>query len=133
MDNEIIELIKERESIAKWMTTARAREMELRKMIGMALFPAAKVGVNTLKSELGVFKYTRKQNFKLHKEQLALAEQSLGTDVYGRLIRHKPELVAKEFKLLTEDQKVLLAPALEVSDGSPTLDIKLTEGDEHGA
>lgn len=106
----------------------RAAEMLLRKKIFAAYFPEPKEGVNSVPLAAG---WVMKGDYKIDRsiDEGALgamrplfAEHKISVD---SLVKYKPELVTRNYRTLTEEQRQLFDRALVVKPGSPSLEIVL--------
>lgn len=129
------------EDLVEWnrlqeqLKTLRASEMLLRKRIFGAYFPAPVEGTNSAPLAAGwVLKGGHKIERKIDIGALTAmsARDANGHSRFSRafinvdtLVKYTPELVMKEYRTLTEEQRKLFDSALIVSAGSPTLEIVL--------
>ena len=114
----------------------KASEMLLRTKIYKGLFTAPEEGTNTLPLDGGWVikaKRTIQRDVDLAaltinasvpegKEKSRLGEAGI---VPEALIKWKPELVLKNYRLLTDEQKTIFNECLVIKDGSPALEIVL--------
>lgn len=118
--------------IAEWyrlkdqLTTLRNNEMLLRNKIFKGLFPSPVEGVNSFELPDG---YVVKATHKISRDidigateanRARLAEQGINVD---KMLNWKPSLVSKEYKSLTEEQRIAFDVCLNIKPGSPTIEI----------
>jgi hypothetical protein len=126
MTPELSLKIHQHAEMAKQLKQLRTDEMVLRKEILGEAFPDGKIGTNTLELGAGwklkgVFKIDRKVDETTLQDTLTLLrERKVPADV---LIRWKPEVVAKEYKKLTPEDKLIFDQTLVVKPVSPSLEI----------
>lgn len=104
----------------------RTAEMLLRRKIFNAYFPDPKEGTNSftmpdgavMKGVQGIDRQIDEGAALAMKDELAEANISL-----DKLIRRKPELVVKEYRLLTQEQMNLFDQCLVIKPESPSLEI----------
>lgn len=129
LDGNKLALVEEWYVLSKKVEGYKAdieRELELRKALQPVLFPDPKEGVN--KDDLPdgfVLKLTHKVDRKVSEEELEsirepLAKLGVSLDT---LVKVKHDLVVKEYKQLTEEQKKVVDTVLTTKPGSPTIEI----------
>lgn len=136
---DLAEWYKLQDELAKIKT----KEMLLRTKIFKFCFPTAEEGVNDYQlPDDYVLKGTRKIQRdvdigSLNALKKEFNEQQIPVD---SLIRWKPELVVKEYRTLTDEQRLFFDQALIIKDSAPSLEIvlpkkrgrgKSNEGDNH--
>lgn len=108
------------------LAKVKAREMELRKKIFGAYFPLPREGVNDYPMDGGfVLKGTHKITRDVDEAMLAAKQNELIEKKIpvASLIRWKPELVTKEYRKLTDDDRKIFEQILDIKVGSPSMEI----------
>lgn len=100
----------------------KAREIELRKSIANELFPNPDEGTNT--HELGKG-YKVKLVHKLNRtiDEATLASVLARVPGAEACIKNKPELVIKQFRNLTDDDRLIFEECLITKPGTPALEL----------
>lgn len=120
------------EEMSEWfnltveLARVKEREMELRKKIFGAYFPMASEGVNDFPLAGGfVLKGTRKIDRKVDEAMLAAKQNELLEKKIpvSSLIKWKPELVTKEYRKLTDADRIIFEQILDIKDGAPSVEI----------
>ena len=116
------------QELAGWLVKAKDEEMNLRKAIATALFPAPTEGVNRLLlagddgTTMEVV-MTHKINRELDEPALDSVMPRLPEDFrkLGILVAYKPSLVLSGLRRLTPEQARIFADALTEKPGAPSL------------
>lgn len=113
------------------LATKVLREMELRKQIVAMMWPMGqglpgREGTNN--SDIGngwILKGTIKIERKVDEAALPAVREQLQKMLINpdTLIKNTPELKTKEYRLLTEEQRLVMDTALVIKPGSPTLEL----------
>lgn len=120
--NTIVEWEAAKAALAK----AQAREILLRQRIFKAYFPTPKEGVNNYDLGSGI---TLKGDYKINRtlddaafdtSKAMFKEQGIPVD---DVVKAKPTLVVKEFKLLTDEQHAIFDVVVTIKPGTPALEI----------
>ena len=112
--------------IEVFKATKMAREMELRRAIAQFVFPNPKEGTNKEEMPAGwQLKLTYSIDRKVDEAALdaviiELQKMLVNTD---GLVRRKPELVLKNYRELTDEQRKVFDQALESKPASPKLEL----------
>lgn len=115
--------------ISGWLEQGKKQEMELRKEIAATLVPTPKEGTNTVVGEGFELKLVHKVNRRLDKTTLdaIMAQMPEDARVIGTLIRYEPTFNLSYYRTLDPEVKKTFEQTLEITDGSPELEIVLSE------
>lgn len=114
--------------LSKQLAELRAEEMALRKEIFEECFPSPREGVNDYPLEAG---YVLKGTYKLDRKLDEAALDSLAKELreegvpVDSLVVYKPSLVTKEYRELTEEQRILFEQVITIKPASPSMAIVL--------
>ena len=128
--------IKEWQALKEWMTTAKEREMFLRKSIADRMFDSIKLptgafpeGTNNLRVEGGSSNYFGKLGSQWTRDVLeelvepTLAEAALTIEQRKELIKMNPKLSVKAYKALPPDKQRIIDKMISIKQGTITLDV----------
>lgn len=130
--NVTVEHLKEWYVLKQQLDELKNKEIVLRQFIFNGLFTKPEEGINKYEVQDGtgaVVKGTHVINRKVEEDKLEELEKSLQTSDnipqldLDKLIRWKPEVVIKEYRTLTDEQRNLLDQALVIKPGMPSLEI----------
>lgn len=114
--------------LQKQLAAIKDQELVLRKKIFVAWFKSPKEGTNNLPLTDGwVLKAVYPVNRKVDVPKLSVKRQDLqdaGLKL-DDLIKYKPEVSVTEYKKLTDEQRKLFDEILEISPGTPQMEIVL--------
>lgn len=138
--------------IADWYTLKqelgrlKAKEALLRMRIFRAFFKDPKEGMNNFElSKLGdttgaLLKATHVINREVDIGAMDALRAATSAEGYngpkldfGKLLRFKPEVVTKEYRTLTDEERHLFDTALVIKPGSPTVDVEIPKRPKAGA
>lgn len=118
--------LQEWQAARKHLEHYKNLEMKLRKEIFGVVFPLPKEGTNTVPLQNGwSIKGIRKVDRKLDPAALnALAEEIDQVGIArGKIIAYTPELVLKEYRTLTDEQRLVFDQVLTIKDGAPSMEL----------
>lgn len=126
-NTNILNNLKDKSLVEQWkylsevLAFVKAKEMEVRKAIVSGL-GELKIGTN----HCGDLVVTKKLNYKVDEGNLNNFAEKLEKEFIdiGSLFKVKHELVLKEYKALTDEQKNIVDNVLTITEGAPTLEIK---------
>lgn len=120
--------LMEWDSLKQQLNVIKNKEMLLRKKIFGAYFPNPVEGTNTAPLNAG-YELKGKYNIDRSVDEAALvalsAEFAKEGIIVDQLIKRKPELVLKNYRELTAEQRHTFDQCLLIKPGSPALEIKL--------
>lgn len=123
LNEEQCKLLEEWQSITTWMATARAREMELRKMFAAMFVPNPVEGTTNVKTAQFLVKLNHKLSRSLDEAVLPAVLEKLGPQWENALIERKPTLVLSAYRDLPDDLKKTFDQALTIKEGAPELTV----------
>lgn len=124
--------LSEWQEICNWMSTAKARETELRQKLYTLFFDDPQEGINRAMLPDGrIIEATRKINRSIDEASLDAVMLELPEDSpyrnVGVLVKYEPKLVMKGFRTLPEDQALIFHQTLIEADGLPQLAVLSSE------
>lgn len=122
----VLELVKEREEILRWLKPAQAREMEIRRQLAPYFFPNPVEGTQHIEKD--GFEVALKHTITRKVDEAALDSvmPQLPEEFrnIGVLIKYKPSLVMDGYRALNEDERRVFDQALTIDAGAPALEIR---------
>ena len=111
------------------LEAAKRLEMELREEIVAEHFKSNDVGTFHFDAPDGRdLVCVKKLSYKLDRDGAWTAQDQLrpmlGAEIAARLIKWSPELSLTEYKLLPDEARSILEPALTIKPATPTLELK---------
>ena len=104
----------------------KAKEMKLRLELASHYLHGKKVGTHNFNDEFAKVKAVKKVTTSLDADQLSALFDDF-TNEERECITFKPQLIMKEYKLLSEDERDLLDMCIVVKPATPAFSVKLFE------
>ncbi len=123
-----LDLLERWQETVKLLASFKEQEAEQRRMLFSGAFPNPKEGVqrhqlpdgNCIKGE---YKITRSLELSSLPHCLHALQEAGVANVDG-LVRYKPELAVSEWRCLSDESKLMFAPAVIATPGMPSLTIE---------
>jgi hypothetical protein len=130
-----VEHMKEWYALKQQIDDLKNKEVVLRQFIFNGIFPKPEEGINKYDINDGtgaVLKATHVINRKVQEDALDELTKSLQTNAsnlpqldLSKLVKWKPEVSIKEYRLLTDEQRNLFDQTLVIKPGMPSLEIMI--------